>query len=102
MKTKPAFLILALSLIAAPLFPGTALADGGKRDWASSPRWHHEGRHDHGRRGHERDWDRHRYHGHHHHGSDRRWEPRIVYRDLPDRYRSSRNGLTIIYNGSWR
>ncbi len=100
MKTKHAFLILALTLIAAPLIPGTAAAHGGGRDWDRSSRWHHEGPHDHGRRG-DRDWNDRRDHGHRHDRDDW-WGPRVVYRDLPHRHRHSRSDLTIIYNGRRR
>lgn len=97
MKTKPAYLLLALTLIAAPLFPAAASAHGG-RDLSGHSRWDQWGHHD--RRHHGHDWSR---HGHHEsrHGKGYR-EPRVVYRDRPVRYRSGWDGLTIIYNGRLR
>lgn len=97
MKTKSAYLILALTLITAPLLPGTASADGG-RNWDGNSRWEQRGHHD-DRGHHGRDWGR---HGHDKglHGKGYRG-PTVAYRDHPVWYGPSWDGLTIIYNGRW-
>jgi hypothetical protein len=86
---KPAYLLLAAALTAAPLIPAVASAHGGyDRGGHDRARYEHR---DH------RDWH------HHRRPAKRHWRgygaPTVVYRDYP-RYRYyGRDGLTVIYQG---